>query len=78
MGDMTPKSYSSLSAGVWLDDFIRVAEAYMIQVTNSRNRTGLTGTPLGVRLAIVLFIHKIAFVDMSSCAILHNSPSELP
>ena len=29
-----------------------------------QDRTGLTGTPLGVRLAIVLFIHKIAFVNI--------------
>ena len=63
-GDMTPKSYSSSSVGVRLDDFIRVAEAYMIQVTNIQDRTGLTGTPLGVGLTIVLFIHEIAFVNI--------------
>ena len=29
-----------------------------------QDRTGLTGTPLGVGLAIELFIHKIAFVNI--------------
>ena len=29
-----------------------------------QDRTGLTGTPLGVGLAIVLFIHEIAFVNI--------------
>ena len=29
-----------------------------------QDRTGLTGTPLGVGLAIILFIHEIAFVNI--------------
>ena len=41
-----------------------VAEAYMIQVTNIQDRTGLTGIPLGVGLTIKLFIHEIAFVNI--------------
>ena len=45
-------------------DLLRVAEAYIIQVTNIQDRTGLTGTPLGVRLTIKLFIHEIAFVNI--------------
>ena len=43
---------------------MRVAEAYIIQVTNIRDRAGLTGTPLGVGRAIKLFIHEIAFVNI--------------
>ena len=51
---------------------MRVAEAYIIQVTNIQDRTGLTGTPLGVGLAIKLFIHEIA----SSTSGQINKPGE--
>ena len=36
VGDMTPITYSSSSAGVGLDDLFRVAEAYITQMTNPR------------------------------------------
>ena len=46
------------------EDLLRVAEAYTIQVTNIRDRAGLTGTPLGIGRALKLFIQEIAFVNI--------------
>ena len=46
------------------EDLLRVAEAYTKQVTNIRDRAGLTGTPLGIGRAIKLFIQEIAFVNI--------------
>ena len=61
---MIPEDYSSSSIGVRLEETLRVAEAYTIQVTNVRDRAGLTGTPLGIGRAIKLFIQEIAFVNI--------------
>ena len=45
-------------------DLLRVAEAYIIHVTNIQDSTGLTGIPLGVGHTIKLFIQEIAFVNI--------------
>ena len=62
---MTPETNNSSSVGVRLEEtYCGVAQAYIIQVTNIQDRTGLIGTPLGVGLTIKLFIHEIAFVSI--------------
>ena len=65
MGDRTPKSYSSSSVGVRLEDFFIVGSGSVYNTSDQiQDRTGLTGTPLGVGLAIKLIIHEIAFVNI--------------
>ena len=64
MGDITPISYSSSSIGVRLDDFYLGSGSVYNTSDKLQDRKRLTGTPLGVGLAIELFIHKIAFVNI--------------
>ena len=65
MGDKTPEKLQLFERrSEARGDLLRVAEAYIIQVTNIRDRTGLTGTPLGVGRTIKLFIQEIAFVNI--------------
>ena len=44
--------------------FILGSESVYNTSDQFQDRTGLTGTPLGVGLAIELFIHEIAFVNI--------------
>ena len=61
---MTPESYSSSSVGVRLEDLYLGGGSVYNTSDQIQDRTGLTGTPLGVGLAIELIIHKIAFVNI--------------
>ena len=54
---------SSSSVEVRLDEFILGWRKRIIQWPK-QDRTGLTGTPLGVGLAIKIFIHEIAFISI--------------
>ena len=64
VGDMTPNSYSSSSVGVRLEDYYLGGGSEYNTSDQNQGRTGLTGTPLGVGLAIKLIIHEIAFVNI--------------